>query len=213
MEKIIQILCNMEASDYIAISAVILAALSFLGQRKFNNRNEDLQKENNKISESIFQIDKQFKDYIKEKGEQKVLDFFTHFFIVQQNCWELSGKLKTDNHSLSQYIRELKQISKELETINEEKIYLLVKKDFPVLNILPSLLSDYISKLNSNNRLEINPSVYRIFYWSYSILLEKVDKQNSYFNKEWHDEILKISIFHKSEIEKFAGYELKKNIA
>ena len=99
MHKIIQILNVMEASDYIAIGAVIIAALSFLGQRKFNKRSEKIQKENNEISKSIFQLDKQFKNYIKEKGEQKVLDVFTHYFIIQINCWNPDGKMKIDNNS------------------------------------------------------------------------------------------------------------------
>ncbi len=35
----------MDVSDYDAIGAVIIAALSFLGQRKFNKQNKKLHKE------------------------------------------------------------------------------------------------------------------------------------------------------------------------
>lgn len=212
MDKIIQILNVIDASDYIAIGAVIIAALSFIGQRKFNKRNVKIQKENNEISKSIFQLDKQFNNYIKEKGEQKVLDVFTHYFIIQLNCWNPNGKMKTDNNSLNQYKRELNQISKELESIKEENIFLLLKKNFPDLQMLSAILNDFISILETKQRIEINPDVFRIFYWGYSDLLKMIDKQNSYFNSEWHDEIIKISKFLKTEIEKLAGYELRKTL-
>ncbi len=118
----------METSDFIAIGAFIIAAFSFIGQRKFNKRNEKLQTENNRISGSVLQLEEEFKDYIKEKGEQKVLDVFTHFFIIQLNCWEPNGKMKTDLNSLNQFIRELKQISKELETVNEQRTVICFSK-------------------------------------------------------------------------------------
>lgn len=212
MHKIIQILNVMEASDYIAIGAVIIAALSFLGQRKFNKRSEKIQKENNEISKSIFQLDKQFKNYIKEKGEQKVLDVFTHYFIIQINCWNPDGKMKIDNNSLNQYKRELVQISKELESIREENIFLLLKKNFPDIQMLSTILNDFISILETKQRIEINPDVFRIFYWGYGDLLKMIDKKNSYFNSDWHAEITRISEFLKTEIEKLAGYELRKTL-
>lgn len=202
----------MDASDFIAIGAVIIAALSFLGQRKFNKRNEKIQRENNEISKSIFQLDKQFKNYIKEKGEQKVLDVFTHYFIIQINCWNPDGKLKTDRNSLNQYKRELIQISKELESIKEENIFLLLKKNFSDLQMLSAILNDFISNLETKQRIEINPDVFRIFFWSYDDLLKMIDKQNSYYNSDWHEEIIKIGEFLKKEIEKLAGYELRKTL-
>lgn len=202
----------MDASDFIAIGAVIIAALSFLGQRKFNKRNEKIQRENNEISKSIFQLDKQFKNYIKEKGEQKVLDVFTHYFIIQINCWNPDGKLKTDRNSLNQYKRELIQISKELESIKEENIFLLLKKNFSDLQMLSAILNDFISNLETKQRIEINPDVFRIFFWSYDDLLKMIDKQNSYYNSDWHEEIIKIGEFLKKEIEKLAGNELRKTL-
>lgn len=212
MDKILKLICKMDVSDFIAIGAIIIAVLSFLGQRKFNKRSEKLQQDNNEVAKSIYKLDKQFNDYIKEKGEQKVLDVFTHYFIIQINCWEPNGKMKTDLNSLNQYKRELKQISKELESIKEENIFLLLKKNFPDLKILPTILNNYISDLNAKQQIEINPDVFRLFYWGYKDLLSMINKQNSYFNSDWHNEIMRISELLKKDLEKLAGYELRKTL-
>lgn len=147
----------MKISDYIAIFAVIIAVVSGFFSIKSDSKATRLQSE-------MLELSKSSQEFEIRKGELQLIQLLSRYFVVQLNCWELNGKMKTDPASVEKYICELKLINDDARKISNNPFYYEIASKYPEIDLLWISLRGLIIDKETDIKMSLDPNTFYRFW-------------------------------------------------
>ena len=191
----------METSDWIAIGALLVAAISLIGQIISNNKSNKATSTANEIQIETLRLSKKIDDFENRKGEILLLNIIGRYFVIQLNCWEPNGKMRTDGISVKKFISELKQLSNDFNELINNPFYIKFIENHPDINLLIISLRGTIIERENIKEFGVNFQTFSFFYKAYNDLKEEI-KGNPILNHQFFKTTDEAAEFLNKEIPK-----------
>lgn len=158
----------MKTNDIIAIITACIALISVVFSIITTLRSNHLQTE-------ILRLTEETREFEIAKGEQQLLQLLSRYFVVQLNCWEPNGKMKTDQASVEKYICELKLIDEDARAIRNNPFYYEIATKYPEIDLLWISLRGLITERENDNQMALDLNTFERF----RNLFHKVKKKST----------------------------------
>lgn len=160
----------MKASEWIALGALSVSVFTFIWQIISNRKSKKASEIANEIQKETLKLSKKVDDFENRKGEILLLNIIGRFFVIQLNCWEIDGKMRTDKISIKKYINELKQLSNDFNELINNPFYIKFIEKHPDINLLIISLRGAIIERENSEKFGINFHTFEFFYNIYNEL-------------------------------------------
>ena len=137
----------------------------------------------NKLQTEVLSLSKKANEFEIKKGEVLMMRLLGRYFVLQLNCWEPSGKIKTDKMSIEFYIQELKLLSTEVNNLISNPFYIEILEKYPEINLLWISLRQNILERENSDIMAVNPQTFQKFYDLYYKLKGEVNDKELFKNQ------------------------------
>jgi len=155
----------------------------------------------NNLQTEVLNITKQSKEFEIRKGEILLISLLGRYFVIQLNCWEQDGKMKTDKISVEKYIHELKQLCEDVDGLVPNPFYIEVLEKYPEINLLWISLRGSIIDREQDQGMAVNPQTFNQFYDLYFKIKKKINNTDMLKN-QFYQSTDDAAEFLKREIQK-----------
>jgi hypothetical protein len=155
----------------------------------------------NDLQEKVLNLTTQAKEYEIRKGEIVLMSLLGRYSIIQINCWELDGKMRTTEIDVDQYINELRQLNEGVDDLVTNPFYIEVLEKYPEINLLWIALRRVIIERERDKKMEINPQLFEKFYDLYFKIRNRISDRDM-FKNQFYVSTDEASNFLKKEIQK-----------
>ncbi len=149
----------------------------------------------------MLELSRSSQEFEVKKGELQLIQLLSRYFVVQLNCWELNGKMKTDAASVKKYILELKLINEDAQAIRNNPFYYEIASKYPESDLLWISLRGLIAERETDMKMALDPNTFDRF----CDLFDKVKgeiKSDRFFSSQYYSSIEEAIAFLKREIPK-----------
>lgn len=137
----------------------------------------------NNLQEKVLNLTTQAKEFEIRKGEILLMSLLGRYFIIQINCWEPDGKMRTAKIDVDQYIHELKQLSEDVNDLVTNPFYIEVLEKYPEINLLWISLRRVIIEREQDQKMAVNPQVFDKFYDLYFKIKNEISDRDMLKNQ------------------------------
>lgn len=191
----------METSDLIACGALLVSLITFVWQILSNRKSNKATTKANEIQIETLRLSQKIDNFENRKGEILLLNIIGRYFVIQLNCWELDGRMRTDEISVKKYISELKQLSNDFNELINNPFYIKFIEKHPDINLLIISLRGSIIERESSQQFGINYQTFEFFYNIYADLKKEISG-NEILNHKYFKTTDEAAEFLKKELTK-----------
>ncbi len=155
----------------------------------------------NKLQEKVLILTQQAKEFEIRKGEILLMSLLGRYFVIQINCWEPNGKMRTDKINTEQYINELKQLSQDVNDLVTNPFYIEVLEKYPEINLLWISLRRFIIQKEQDRKMSVDPQLFDKFHDLYFKIKNEISDRDI-FKNQFYISADKAANFLKNEIPK-----------
>lgn len=137
----------------------------------------------NRLQSEVLSLSKKANEFEIKKGEVLMMSLLGRYFVLQLNCWEPSGKIKTDKISIEFHIQELKLLSTEVNNLISNPFYIEILEKYPEINLLWISLRQNILERENSDIMAVNPQTFEKFYDLYYKLKREVNDKELFKNQ------------------------------
>lgn len=137
----------------------------------------------NRLQSEVLSLSKKANEFEIKKGEVLMMSLLGRYFVLQLNCWEPSGKIKTDKISIEFHIQELKLLSTEVNNLISNPFYIEILEKYPEINLLWISLRQNILEREKSDIMAVNPQTFEKFYDLYYKLKREVNDKELFKNQ------------------------------
>lgn len=137
----------------------------------------------NRLQSEVLSLSKKANEFEIKKGEVLTMSLLGRYFVLQLNCWEPSGKFKSDKLSIEFYVQELKQLSTEVNNLISNPFYIEILEKYPEINLLWISLRQNILERENSNIMAVNPQTFEKFYDLYYKIKREVNDKELFKNQ------------------------------
>ena len=137
----------------------------------------------NRLQSEVLSLSRKANEFEIKKGEVLMMSLLGRYFVLQLNCWEPSGKIKTDKISIEFYIQELKLLSTEVNNLISNPFYIEILEKYPEINLLWISLRQNILERENSDIIAVNPQTFEKFYDLYYKLKHEVNDKKLFKNQ------------------------------
>lgn len=154
------------------VISIIFGIISWKTSNKANN-----------LQEKVLNLTTQAKEFEIRKGEILLMSLLGRYFIIQINCWEPDGKMRTAKIDVDQYIHELRQLSEDVNDLVTNPFYIEVLEKYPEINLLWISLRRVIIEREQDQKMAVNPQVFEKFYDLYFKIKNEISDRDMFKNQ------------------------------
>ena len=154
-------------SGFALIISIVFGIIASIASHKTNN-----------LQNEVLSLRKQANEFEIKKGEILLMSLIGSYFVIQINCWEPTGKMRTDKISMQQYIDGLKQLNKDVNNLIVNPFYIDILEKYPEINLLWISLRRAIIEREQEEKMAVNPQTFNLFYDLYFKIKNEVDDKN-----------------------------------
>jgi len=155
----------------------------------------------NKLQEKVLILTQQAKEFEIRKGEILLMSLLGRYFVIQINCWEPNGKMRTDKINTEQYINELKQLSQDVNDLVTNPFYIEVLEKYPEINLLWISLRRFIIQKEQDREMSVDPQLFDKFHDLYFKIKHEISDRDM-FKNQFYISADEAANFLKNEIPK-----------
>ncbi len=137
----------------------------------------------NRLQSEVLSLSKKANEFEIKKGEVLMMSLLGRYFVLQLNCWEPSGKIKTDKISIEFHIQELKLLNTEVNNLISNPFYIEILEKYPEINLLWISLRQNILERENSDIMAVNPQTFEKFYDLYYKLKREVNDKELFKNQ------------------------------
>lgn len=137
----------------------------------------------NRLQSEVLSLSKKANEFEIKKGEVLMMSLLGRYFVLQLNCWEPNGKIKTDKISIEFHIQELKLLNTEVNNLISNPFYIEILEKYPEINLLWISLRQNILERENSDIMAVNPQTFEKFYDLYYKLKREVNDKELFKNQ------------------------------
>ena len=137
----------------------------------------------NSLQEQFLVLEKEANKFELKKGEILLMGLLGRYFTIQLNCWEVNGKIRTDEISIEQYIYELKQLNQDVNALVTNPFYIEALEKHPEINLLWIYLRRFIIQSEHDHKMSVNPQLFDKFYDLYFKIKKEISDKDMFKNQ------------------------------
>jgi hypothetical protein len=158
----------------------------------------------NRLQNEVLNLSKHADEFEIKKGEILLISLLGRYFVIQLNCWEPSGKMKSDKLSIQHFINELKQLNNDINNLITNPFYIEILEKYPEINLLwISLRYSIIDRENSGS-MAVNPQTFEKFFDLYFKIKNEI-KDKVIFENQFYVSTDEAADFLKKELPKLTS--------
>jgi hypothetical protein len=158
----------------------------------------------NRLQNEVLELSKKADDFEIKKGEVLLISFIGRYFIAQLDCWEQSGKMRSDKLSVRKYTNELNQLSNDINSLSSNPFYIAILEKYPEMNLVFISLRYSVIERGNTETMAVDPLLFEGFFDLYNKIKVEIDDKELLKN-QYYKTMDEAASFLKREIPKLDG--------
>lgn len=175
-------------SGFALVVSVTVGVISWMASNKANN-----------LQHEVLSLAKEANEFEVRRGEILLMSLLGRYFVIQFNCWEPGGKIRTDPVSVEQYIQGLRQLGDEVDALTTNPFYVGILEKYPEMNLLWITLRGFVVEIEQSRKAAVSTLVFDKFYDLYEKVKKEVAGQDM-LNSTFYVRVDEAAKFLKEEV-------------